>query len=177
MRLRERFRSERGFGLVELLIAMVMLATALLALVAALSSGVITLQRSGASGTAGTLADRQMEKYRGLKYTSILLDTTAQGTANSDTVYSGEGGVGTGSQVTGACTLTSWVDPCDPRQTVSGASSPDKRSYRIDTYIRYETPTGGRQLKLVTVVVRDTNKLTGPPLAKLQSRFDEATGR
>jgi type II secretory pathway pseudopilin PulG len=173
--MRERVRSDGGFGLVELVIAMAMLAVALLALVAALSSGVITLQRSGAAGTAGTLADRQMEKYRAIKYSKILLDATAQGTANSDSVYSGEPNVGSGAQVTGSCPLTSWVDPCNPRQ--QPVTGPDNHQYRVDTYIRYDTPSGGRQLKLITVVVRDPNKLTGPPLAKLQSRFDRATGQ
>jgi uncharacterized protein (TIGR02598 family) len=170
----QRIRNEGGFGLVELTISMAVLAVALLALVAALSSGVVTLQRASATGTAATLADTQMEKYRALKYTSIQLDSTEMTAANSDSVYSGETGVGTGTQVNAACTLTSWPDPCNPRQTITG---PDNRSYRIDTYIRYETPAGGRQLKLITVVVRDPSRLTGPSLAKVQSRFDEATGR
>ncbi len=169
-----RLRSEDGFGLVELTISMAMLAIALLALVAALSSGIVTLQRSGATGTAATLADTQMEKYRAIRYTAILLDPTSAAAANADSVYAGEAGVGTGTQVTGTCALTAWPDPCNPRQTVTG---PDNRSYRIDTHIRFETPAGGRQLKLLTVVVRDPNRLTGPPLAKMQSRFDEATGR
>ena len=43
-------RSEDGFGLIELTIAMAMLAVALLALVAALSSGIVTLQRVGRRG-------------------------------------------------------------------------------------------------------------------------------
>ncbi len=171
----QRLRNdESGFGLVELTISMAILAIALLALVAALTSGVITLQRASATGTGATLADTQMEKFRALKYTSILLDSTAQTAANADGTYAGESGVGTGTQVTGTCTLTAWPDPCNPRQTITG---PDNRSYRVDTYIRYETPPGGRQLKLITVVVRDPNKLTGPAFAKVQSRFDEATGR
>ncbi len=183
-------RGEDGFGLIELTIAMVMLSIALLALVAALSSGVVTLQRSGAAGTAGTLADRQMEKYRALKYGSIMLDSTAVTTASGNSTYTTDPGRDAGNptaawdsdpthRVTGTCTLTSWPDPCNPIQNLSGAQTPDKRPYRVDTYITYYASTGtyvGRQLKVVTVVVRDPNKANAPNLARLQSRFDQATG-
>ena len=169
--MRRRLRSDGGFGLVELVIAMAMLAIALLALVAAISSGIVTLQRSGAAATAGTLADKQMERYRALKYTSILLDSASVTAANADSVYTGDS-AWSASQVTATCSGVPYE--CNPKQTVIG---PDNRQYRIDTYIVYQTPTGGRQLKLITVVVRDPTRLSGPPLAKLQSRFDEATGR
>jgi len=169
---RGRVRTEEGFGLVELTIAMAMMAVALLALVAALSSGIVSMQRAGASGTAGTLADRQMERYRAIKYADIRLDATAVSTANGNSVYAGDS-AWSASQVTAACTLATWPDGCNPLQTVTG---PDGRQYRVDTYITYQTPTGGRQLKLITVVVRDPNNLTKPALARLQSRFDQATG-
>jgi type II secretory pathway pseudopilin PulG len=185
-------RSEDGFGLIELTISMAMLAVALLALVAALSSGVVTLQRAGAAGTAGTLADRQMEKYRAIKYDSIMLDSTDLLTgptpAKNDSVYTTDPGRDAGNPtsawdqpnaVSGPCPFSprpSWPDPCAPIQNLSGAQTPDKRSYRVDTYITNYTPTGGRQLKVITVVVRDANQPTGPNLARLQSRFDQATG-
>jgi type II secretory pathway pseudopilin PulG len=171
-------RSDEGFGLVELTIAMAMMAIALLVLVAALSSGEVTLQRAGASGTAGTLADRQMEMYRAMKYTQIMLDATtlSQSTVGGtpgDSTYKGDTAYGA-SQVTGTCVLTSWPDPCNPLQ--SSVTGPDNRSYRVDTYITSYLPTGGRTLKVITVVVRDPNHVNGPPLARLQSRFDQATG-
>jgi hypothetical protein len=75
--------------------------------------------------------------------------------------------------VTGTCSAPVPVE-CKPTQTVTG---PDNHQYRVDTYIVYQTLTGGRQLKRITVVVRDPNKLTGPALSRLESRFDEATGR
>jgi type II secretory pathway pseudopilin PulG len=179
-------RNEDGFGLVELTISMAMLAVALLALVAALSSGVVTLQRAGAAGTAGTLADRQMEKYRAIKYDAIMLDTTAMTGAAGDSTYTTDPGrdasnptsaYNAGTTVSGTCTLTAWPDPCNPIQNLTSAQTPDKRSYRVDTYINNYTPAGGRQLKVITVVVRDANKPTGPNLARLQSRFDQATGQ
>jgi type II secretory pathway pseudopilin PulG len=172
-----RLRSEDGFGLIELTIAMAMMAIALLVLVAALSSGEITLQRSGAAGTAGTLADRQMEKYRAITYASIMLNTSDVSTAvgpPGDSIYQGDSAY-SATEVSGTCTTTAWPDPCKPIQ--SGITGPDNRLYRVDTYITAYTPTGGRSLKVVTVVVRDPNHLSGPPLARLQSRFDQATGQ
>src|ERR671914_10961 len=75
--MRTRLRAEDGIGLVELLIAMTVLAVALLALVAAFSSGALTLQRAGQTSTASALANQQMELYRGLKYCAIRLDDSA----------------------------------------------------------------------------------------------------
>jgi type II secretory pathway pseudopilin PulG len=169
-----RLKREEGFGLVELSIAMAIMALALLTLVAALTAGEITLQRADAEGTAGTLADRQMEKYRAMLYSSIMLNSATVTTAQGNSVYTGDTAY-SASQVTGTCTLTSWPDPCNPMQ--SSVSGPDKRTYRVDTYITYYTPTNGRQLKVITVVVRDPNNVTGPALARLQSRFDQSTGQ
>jgi len=180
-RVMSRLRSEEGFGLIELTIAMAMMAVALLVLVAALSSGEVTLQRAGAAGTAGTLADRQMEKYRAMKYSVIMLDTTADTASASDSVHTSDPGASpsawdatASNRVTGTCTLTTWPDPCNPIQTP--VTGPDNRQYRVDTYITTYTPTGGRALKVITVVVRDVNHPTGPALARLQSRFDQSTG-
>ncbi len=173
VRVTRRLRSEEGFGLIELSIAMAMMAIALLVLVAALSSGEVTLARAGAVGTAGTLADRQMEKYRAMKYTAIMLNTSDVTTASANSVYNSDSAY-SASQVTGACTISSWPDPCNPLQ--SSVTGPDNRHYRVDTYITSYTPAGGRPLKVISVVVRDTNHLTGPPLTRVQSRFDQATG-
>jgi len=38
---------------------------------------------------------------------------------------------------------------------VPGSASPDAYTYRIDSYILYKTQASGRQLKQITVVVRD----------------------
>lgn len=166
----EGARSEEGFGLIELTIAMAMMAVALLALVAAISSGIVTLSRSGVAATASTLADKQMERYRALTYAAIQLDSASVTTANGDSVYTGDS-AWSASQVTGACSGV--PAECNPKQTVTG---PDNKSYRIDSYVVYTTPAGGRQLKQVTVVVRDPKHLTGPSLSRLQSLFDPNTG-
>jgi prepilin-type N-terminal cleavage/methylation domain-containing protein len=177
--MRQRLRAEAGFGLVELLIAMAVLAVALLALVAAFSSGALTLQRAGQTSTASALANQQMELYRGLKYCAIRLDddaTNLPGPApyTSDTAYSA-------SQVLDSAVCGGSAQPCaagpppecDASRSVTG---PDNRSYRVDTYIVYETPPGGRELKKVTVVVRDGGNLTARGLVRTSSKFDQISG-
>jgi prepilin-type N-terminal cleavage/methylation domain-containing protein len=176
--MRTRARAEAGFGLVELLIAMTILAVALLALVAAFSSGALTLQRASQTSTASALANQQMELYRGIKYCAIRLDDGSlpgPPLYASDAAYSGSQVLDTatcgGSAPT--CTAVSRPDPCDASQDVTG---PDKRPYRVDTYIVHETPTGGRELKTVTVVVRDGENLTAQGLVRTSSKFDQISG-
>jgi hypothetical protein len=55
-------------------------------------------------------------------------------------------------------------------------TGPDHGIYRVDTYIVLRTPTGGRAVKLVTVVVRDTSALTSTALARASTSFDQSTG-
>jgi type II secretory pathway pseudopilin PulG len=68
---RARLGKEEGFGLVELLMAILMLNIGILAIVAAFSSSSIALRRASRVATASALADAQMELYRALKYDSI----------------------------------------------------------------------------------------------------------
>src|SRR5918992_652394 len=92
-------RREGGFGLVELLIAMTMLNIGLLAVVAAFSSGIVSLNRASRITTASVLADGQMELYRALTYNAIRLEPTSIPSSQpytNDVAYSA-------TQVTGAC--------------------------------------------------------------------------
>jgi type II secretory pathway pseudopilin PulG len=159
-------RREGGFGLVELLISMTMLNIGLLAVVAAFSSGIVSLNRASRITTAAVLADGQMELYRALTYSAIRLEPTSiPGVAPyaTDQAYSA-------SQVTGTCSGT--PNECNASRIATGA---DNKSYRIDTYIVSVTPTGGRAVKKVTVVVRDANNLT-VTFARQISTFDQSTG-
>jgi len=61
---------------------------------------------------------------------------------------------------------------CDPSFLTSG---PDGRSYRVDTYLYYDQPTNGGQIKVLTVVVRAATDL-GHSLARATSTFDITTG-
>jgi type II secretory pathway pseudopilin PulG len=177
--MRTRLRAEAGMGLVELLIAMTILAVALLALVAAFSSGALTLRRAGQTSTASALANQQMELYRGLKYCSIRLDDAA-GNVPSTAPYTTDSAY-SGTQVLDSAVCGGSAQPCaagppaecDASRDVTG---PDNRLYRVDTYIVHETPTGGRELKKVTVVVRDADNLTATGLVRTSSKFDQISG-
>jgi type II secretory pathway pseudopilin PulG len=163
---RKLLRREGGFGLIELLMAMTMLNIGLLAVVAAFSSGIVSINRAGRITTAAVLADGQMELYRALTYAAIRLEPSSiPGGApyTTDTAYSA-------SQVTASCAGP--PDECNASRKATGA---DGKDYRIDTYIVNTTPTGGRTIKKVTVVVRDWNNLT-LTFARQVSNFDPSTG-
>ena len=163
---RALLRREGGFGLVELLMAMTMLNIGLLAVVAAFSSGIVSLNRASRTTTAAVLADGQMELYRGLTYAAIRLEPTSiPGVApyTTDTAYDP-------AEVTGACAGP--PPECNASRQVTGA---DGKTYRMDTFIVLATPTGGRAVKKVTVVVRDNTNLT-LTFARQVSTFDQSTG-
>jgi type II secretory pathway pseudopilin PulG len=174
---RLRLRSERGFGLIELLMAMVMLNIGILAIVAAFNSGMFALNRASKISTASALADSQMELFRAITYNSIALDSTSLGTV--DNTYKCDSALGascpnsTSGEVTTACAGSPLPNECVPSRSVTGA---DHKNYRVDTYVVYTTPTNGRQLKVVTVVVRDGNALSARPFARVTSTFDSSTG-
>ncbi len=180
-----RLRSEQGFGLIELLMAMVMLNIGILAIVAAFNSGALTLSRASRTSTAAALADQQMELYRAVPYTSIALDTTAlssvDNTYKCDTALGASCPNSTSAEVTKTCSGS--PNECNPSRSITGANSPDRKPYRVDTYIILTTastipatPTNGRPLEIVTVVVRDGNALSARPLVRIASTFDASTG-
>ncbi len=197
LRRRPTVASECGQGLVELLIALTMLAIAITALLALLTSSALALQRSGKRGTALTLANKQLELYRSLGYANIRLYGPSIPTGSSTcpniasdpyvSAHCGDPGTGgipvatsevvgetTANQIVGGSACTSALPECQATQVIPAASSPDHYDYRVDTYITYRTPTGGRQLKQVYVVVRD-NRTTGKPiLARNASTFDQS---
>ena len=176
-----RLRSEEGFGLIELVISMIMLNVGILAIVAAFNSGALALKRASEVSNGSVLADKQMELYRALKYPEIALDSASVTTANTDTIYqcdvankiNSAGTCGGANQQTQQLTTCGTMTPqCNPRQTVPG---PDKRSYRVDSYVVAQTPPTGRPVKLVTVVVRRSSDLK--VLARVSSSFDQSTGQ
>jgi len=173
---RLRLRNESGFGLIELLMAMVVLNIGILAIVAAFNSGIVALGRSSRISAGASLADAQMEQYRALTWDSIGLASSSIPSTSpytTDPAYSA-------SQVTISCSGSPLPNECNASRSVTG---PDHKKYRVDTYIVLSTssttpptPTGGRQLKIVTVVVRDGNNLTARPWAREASTFDQSTG-
>ena len=162
--------------------AIVMLNIGILAILAAFSSGNTALARASRISTAGTLASKQMEVYHGLKYDNIIFKTSewnsaiADSSYTADTVYqqnmsspvSPKALVGTVS----TCPANVPANACDPSYTTTGA---DHRSYRVDTYLYFDTPTNGNQLRTVTVVVRNPDDLTRT-FARVSSTFDRLIG-
>jgi type II secretory pathway pseudopilin PulG len=181
-RLRARVADEHGFGLIELLISMSMLTIAIGALVTVFVSSAVSLRRAGEKGTALTLADTQMEKYRTRTFTSVRIDgTLIPGSGTYVTAHSTDSTIPpstnqavAGSNGDAACT-TPEPAACLPVQNVTG---PDGHTYRIDTYVNYvnndatlsiRTPASGLTLKRVTIVVRDAT--TGTIMARESSAF------
>jgi Tfp pilus assembly protein PilV len=166
---RKRLRADQGFGLIELLIAMIILNVGILAIVASFSAGIVTLNRASRVTTAGLLADQQMELYRAIKYDSIrLASATIPGVApyTTDSSYSAS------QVVTPACAGPSYPNECNASRSATGA---DGKPYRIDTYIVQTTPTNGRPVKQVTIVVRDGSNLSRV-YVRQASAFDLSTG-
>jgi type II secretory pathway pseudopilin PulG len=179
--LRRARSSEDGFGLVELLMAMVIMNIALLALVSVFSSATIGVARAGRVGTAGAIADRQMEQYRAMTYGSIGLVNSG----TTDGAYVADAACPTHAGGTPPCgefvtalpcpsTFTGAANPCTVVQNLSG---PDNRTYRVDTYIIRNAATATqRATKTVTVVVRDGVPASKPVLARESSTFDCSSG-
>jgi type II secretory pathway pseudopilin PulG len=74
-----RAREEKAFGLIELVIAMVMLNVGILALVATFQSGALAIGRSAYASNASVVADKTMEVYRALQNKAIYLSAPASG--------------------------------------------------------------------------------------------------
>ena len=147
-----------------MLIAIVVINIGLLAILLSLTSGVTTLRRSAETSTASVVADKQLERYRAVAFTSIYLDTTAVAPAATDSTYETDAAY-SASQVNQACgTLT---PVCTPTQTVTG---PDGRSYRVDTYIVWTTPAGGSAVKQITVVVRKPGSVASARARRVDRR-------
>jgi Tfp pilus assembly protein PilV len=180
---RARLRSECGFGLIELLIAMVMLNIGILAIVAAFNAGIWTLNRASRASTGAALADARLEAYRALSY-GCLYENSPPGdsTYTSDSAYDATYGITAGT----ACGTPPPVASSNPQ---AGA---DRKNYRVDTYVTWAcsagSPSGGganptcaaagsgRPVKKVTVVVRDYAKPSTRPFARVGSTFDASTG-
>jgi hypothetical protein len=166
-----------GFGIVELLIALLVLNIGIFATIAAFNSGVLTLRRASRTATASSIAERQMELYRGLTFAAIVLSTPGAGDPAIDATHTGDPHWA-GSMAMAPCPVGNPAEACKPVQNVSGA---DHRQYRVDTYLRQSveqtsppSPYTPRAVKVVDVVVRDggTNKV----LNRIESTFDQSTG-
>jgi len=201
-----RLRSEEGFGMLELLMAVVMLSIALMALMGVFASGTLALRSSASTSNGTVVADKVMEVYRELKdcavylssstiptsgqyYTQYYADTSAYANVG---VYSASNHLwateatssGTYSPIPTSLPgcLPSPAPSPDPTQAVQNITGPDGLSYLVFSYIVIVQPTGPSgtlstgYVKQVTVRVFNP-KNTAQLLAKETSVFDpNATG-
>jgi prepilin-type N-terminal cleavage/methylation domain-containing protein len=179
-----RVRDEAGFGLVELLIAMTVMAIGISAIVAGMSSGFVAVNRARDASTAAAVADKQMEAYRALPNCGIYLNEATIGSAGpaytADAAYSTDPAnrIGTSTPLllpSSACELpTPSASLTTAHQSLAGA---DSRSYLVDTYIVKSTAVSGTLAKKVTVVVRDPDDATNTKaLVRESSTFTPPTG-
>jgi hypothetical protein len=178
-----RLGAEGGFGMIEILLAMIFISIAIMVLVSGFASATVAINRASRISTAGVIADSQMERFRAMSYAWIGLDTAGA----TDALYTGDTAcVGAGcsnvAPTAGASACRSGgtvyvVYPlnCVASQTVTG---PDGRSYRMDTYVRgiQSVIVGNpRSTKLVTIVIRDP-AVNNRVIAREESDFDYCTG-
>lgn len=116
-------RSEEGFGLVELLIAMTILAIGIAATVSVFASSIISLGHASRAGTALTIAERQLESYRAMPFVCVPRGgSIAQpGACTTTPTYSG------------------FPNPYLSTQPVTGPDAPDHRSYTVTTAVSSST--------------------------------------
>jgi prepilin-type N-terminal cleavage/methylation domain-containing protein len=148
--LRRLESNESGFTLVELLIAMVVMAIGISAIVAGYSSGLLGVNRARLASTAGALADKQMEVFRQGSFASV--PTTLQ----AATTPTGSDGHTYWMQINGSPSCAVGTYSPGPPATCSG------------------TPAS-RPVKLVTITVRD-GSATAKVLFTEDATFDASTG-
>lgn len=178
-----RLSDEAGFGLIEILLAIIFTTVAIMVLVSGFASATVAINRASRISTAGVIADSQMERFRSMTYAWIGLDTGAatDATYKADTACVGGGGcanvsptVGASDCRAGGSVFAAFPKNCAPTQSTTG---PDGRTYRLDTYVRavQSVAVGNpRATKLVTILVRDPT-LNNRVIAREESDFDYCT--
>jgi len=170
--LRRLRRDESGSMLIELLIAMTFLSLAVGALLTVYTSSVLSLRHSSIQGNALTLVDQQMETLKSVPFASIALDgstipsrSDVYVTSSPEILTSSQRSSIAGGQITGGTISAS--------RTVVG---PDNRTYRVDTYMFSQTPSGGRPVIQVTIAARLVKDgAVGGIKAQSSSAFDESS--
>jgi len=185
-----RLREEGGQGMIELIMAVVLITIALLALMASYDGAFISLHKSSRTNAAAQLADTQLELYSSL-YALNTSDPNAQiGLSSSllttakanDANYSTDEAALTpsGTDVTNASCSTTTAQ-CKPVQTVTGL---DGKSYKMETFVRdisqtltctttTTTPCSlTTKQREVTVIIRDPNTSGTPKVYTASAAFD-----
>ena len=176
-RLVARLRGEDGLGLIELVIALLIINVAIFALYTSFTAAGSAVLRANRVSTATVVAEKQIELYRAMLWNRIGLKDTSITASASDTVHTGDASWPDAQTAYASCTAS--APEC---MAVQGpVTGPDGKTWRIDTYISTLVSgaggvTSGRPVKRVTVTVRRWNDQTAAPLARLVAAFDRSTG-
>ena len=154
MTLASRIRREEGVTLVELLIAMVVMAIGVSAIVAGFSSGFLAINRARLASTTAALADRQMELYRQAPFTSLTPGALSGGTQT-----------GSDGKTYWVGASISWTCVVGPANTTTSATPPTCTG----------TPAS-RPVKLVAIEVHNGSTSSDPRVFSESATFDSATG-
>ena len=150
-----RLSDEKGQGMIELILAVVLITVALLALMASYDSAFMSIHKSARTNAAAALAESQLELYSSVYGDTSTTTTTTGGTTTTITLPLADVGLSSsllstakssdafystdenslspsGTDVTSSsCTTT--LAQCKPVQTVTGL---DGKTYRVETFIR-----------------------------------------
>jgi len=146
-------RAEDGVTLIEVLIAMVVMAVGVAALVAGFSSGILSIRRAHLAATSAALADKQMELYRKAAFTSLTPGALSGGTQT-----------GSDGRAYWVGATISWTCVVGPANTTTSATAPACSG----------TPAS-RPVKLVSVEVHNGSTSAAPLLFSENATFDSST--
>jgi type II secretory pathway pseudopilin PulG len=148
---RTRVSNEEGFGVLELVIAIVLLNVGLLALLGTFASGTVSIRRAAATSNGTAVADKAMEVYRGMKNDAIYLKASGTGADQASgypdgipaatsawyTKYVNDSGAYTGS------TMFSYPTPTSTPLWITDTSSFVPASYSpLPATVTTDIPTG-----------------------------------
>jgi Tfp pilus assembly protein PilV len=111
-------RAEDGFGMIELLAAMVVMLVGILAVFSLFQAGMVQLRRASTATTAAAIADSEMEHFRAIRYDSIGLADAA--VLATDATYKAHGAYK--ADTSPAATLSSGITSAQLTIPVSSAA-------------------------------------------------------
>jgi len=150
---RLRLSAESGQGLVELLIALTVLAVGIGATLTLFADSLIGQQHAAREGTALTVADRQMETFRSMPYSCIS---------------------STFSMPSGCIAYSGFPNPYASSQTTSSSDSPDHRLYDVTT--RITAAAGSTYQVEITVTQHGSSQILAQETSDFSSAGQSAGG-
>src|SRR6266568_7688098 len=134
----QRLRDPSGFGLIEMTIALMMLAIGIAALGGLFVTGHLALRRASKQDTATVLAGRMLEQFRAIKFSDIALSSSL--VSSADGTYTSDAALGGTSDITTSgspCSLSPVPITCKPSRSIpdtapggTGETAADGQTYR-----------------------------------------------